>query len=109
MSSMLFGSVMENGTEMTWLMVIKTVLLEHPVLNILIPLATQASSHNLFLSAMMEFYLSGTCWIDTLKSFDSCRTDISRICLLLSVLLKKWRDQADARQGQCTPVSALYI
>lgn len=108
MLSMLFGSVMENGTEMTWLVVIKNVLLEHPVLNILIPLATQASSHNLFLSAMMEFYLSGTCWIDTLKSFDSC-TDISRICLLLSVLLKKWHDQADAQQGQCTPVSALYI
>lgn len=89
MSSMLFGSVMENGTEMTCLVVIKNVLLEHPVLNILIPLATQASSHNLFLSAMMEFYLSGTCWIDTLKSFDSCRTDISRICLLFISFIKE--------------------
>lgn len=57
----MFGSVMENGTEMTWLMAIKNVLLEHPVLNILIPLAAQASSHNLSLSTVMEFHLSGTC------------------------------------------------
>lgn len=61
MLSVLFDSVTENGGKMTWLVVIKNVFLEHPVLNILIPLAAQASSHNLSLSTVMEFFLSRTC------------------------------------------------
>lgn len=37
----------------------KKILLEFPVLNFLIPPATQTSSDNLSLCMMMEFYLSG--------------------------------------------------
>lgn len=88
MLNMLFCSVRKNGTEMTWLVIIKNPT-GCPVLNFLIPLATQASSHNLSLSMMMEFYLSGIYGEIHLKPLIAGLTDISKIFPFLLLLLKK--------------------
>lgn len=69
MLSMLFGSGRKNGTEMTWLVVIKN-LLEFPVLNFLIPLATQGKQPQFIPVYDDEILLVRNIRMDTLKSFD---------------------------------------